>query len=96
MYAHVNIWHLNADGATSNDAASREVAARLERAPGFQSYTLVRTGDREVVAVTVFDTQRELEAAVRSASGVVDARVKPLAEGSPTTRAGEVLHHVTA
>ena len=54
MYAHVNISRLSGAGATSDDTAARELAGRLPSQPGFRSYTLVRTGEREVVAITVF------------------------------------------
>ena len=49
MHAHVNIWRLNEAGASADDAIARAVAGRLAAQPGFRSYTLVRTGEREVV-----------------------------------------------
>jgi hypothetical protein len=37
MYAHVNVWRLNDEGAAWDDAAAREVAERIAREPGFRS-----------------------------------------------------------
>jgi heme-degrading monooxygenase HmoA len=96
MYAHVNIWRLNDAGASTDDTAAREVAADLSRQPGFRSYTLVRTGEREVVALTVFDSEDHLEAAVKTLADLVQARVEPLAAGPPERRRGDVIHHTTA
>jgi heme-degrading monooxygenase HmoA len=96
MYAHVNIWRLSPTGATSDDSAARAVAARLRAQPGFRSYTLIRTGEREVVAVTLFDTAEQLEAAVRSLADLVRERIAPLTVGEPERRRGEVLYHAAA
>jgi hypothetical protein len=93
MYAHVNIWHLNPRGATSDDAAAHEIAASLRARPGFCAYTLVRTGEREVVAVTVFDSEAHLQEALEQVAEIVRNRVLPLAEGEPVRRRGEVLFH---
>lgn len=96
MYAHVNIWPMNQAGATSEDASAREVAGRLRQKPGFLSYTLIRTGQQEVVAVTVFQSERQLEDALKSVADVVRQRVDPLAAGEPIRREGEVLYQVVA
>lgn len=96
MYAHVNIWRLSETGATADDSAARELTAHLRQQPGFQSYTLVRPNEREVVAVTVFDSETQLERALESVVGLVQQRIGPLTEGSPRRRKGDVLHHVTA
>ena len=96
MYAHVNIWRLNDAGASTDDTVAREVAAALSRRPGFRSYTLVRTGEREVVAVTVFDSEEPLEAAVQAVADLVRGRVEPLAAGPPERRRGAVVHHTAA
>jgi heme-degrading monooxygenase HmoA len=94
MHAHVNIWRLNDAGASGGDAVARQVAERLAAQPGFRSYTLIRTGDREVVAVTVFDSAATLEAAAKSAADLVEQRVHPLAAGAPERRRGEVVFHL--
>ena len=94
MYAHVNVWRLNPTGASSDDSVAHEMAARLRVRPGFRAYTLVRTGEREVVAVTVFDSELQLEEALRSAADLLEHRVRPLAAGEPERRRGEVLFHV--
>src|SRR4051794_2700059 len=96
MYAHVNSWTLSASGATSDNVVAAKIAEQLERAPGFRSYTLVRTGDREVVAVTVFDSRHQLEAATGLLSDIVSRDVTPLVEGSPSVRQGAVLYHAAA
>ena len=93
MYAHVNIWRLNDAGASSDDTVAREVAGRLRAQPGFRAYTLVRTGEQEVVAVTVFDSEDRLEAALRTVADVVRDRIGPLTAGPPERRRGDVLYH---
>ena len=93
MHAHVNIWQLNEAGAEADDSAARAIAAQLIEQPGFHSYTLVRTGEREVVAVTVFESQATLQAAMSAVASVVRQQVGPLAAGAPERRAGEVLFH---
>jgi heme-degrading monooxygenase HmoA len=96
MHAQVNIWRLNEAGASADDAVAREVGERLAARPGFRSYTLVRTGDREVVAVTVFDSADQLEAAARAVADLIEQRVHPLAAGAPERRRGEVVFHLAA
>jgi heme-degrading monooxygenase HmoA len=96
MHAHVNIWRLNDAGASTDDSVAREVAAALSRQPGFRSYTLVRTGEREVVAMTLFDSEGHLEAAVKAVADLVRVGVEPLAAGPPERRRGAVVHHSTA
>ena len=96
MHAHVNIWRLNETGAPRDDAVAREVAERLAAQPGFRSYTLIRTGEREVVAVTLFDSADELEAAARAVAALVEERVHPLAAGAAERRRGEVVFHRAA
>ncbi len=96
MYAHLNIWNLNETGVSSDDTAARELAARLRQQPGFRSYTVIRTGRREVAAVTVFDSQAQLERAVEAVADLVRQRIAPLAAGSPERRRGDVLYHATA
>ena len=96
MYAHVNIWTLSPSGATSDNTVAAKIAEQLDRAPGFRSYTLVRTGDREVVAVTIFDSPHQLEAALGLLSEIVNRDVTPLVEGHPSVRQGEVLHYAAA
>ena len=93
MYAHVNIWHLKPGGASSDDAVAHEVAASLRVRPDFRAYTLVRTGEREVVAVTVFDSEAQLREATEQAASIVQQRVLPLSDGEPERRRGEVLFH---
>ena len=96
MFAHVNIWHLSERGSSTDDTAGREIGTRLSQQEGFQSYTLVRTAEREVVAITVFDTRDHLELAVHSLAGFVRERLAPLAAGEPERRSGDVLYHTSA
>ena len=96
MFAHINIWPLNAEGGLPDNTAAREIAARLAQQPGFRMYSLVRTGEREVVAITTFDTEAQLEEAVRSVASLVHERVGPLSDGTPERRRGEVLYHTAA
>jgi heme-degrading monooxygenase HmoA len=93
VYAHVNIWRLTEAGATHDDSGARELAARLREQPGFRSYMLVRSGEREVIAVTVFDSEEQLERALASVADFVQRRITPLVAGAPERRRGEVLYH---
>jgi heme-degrading monooxygenase HmoA len=93
MYARVNIWRLSEAGATSDDTAARELSAHLRAQPGFRSYTLIRTGEREAVAITVFDSEELLEQGLASAADLVRRRIDPLTAGPPERRSGPVLHH---
>ncbi|HXH84918.1 MAG TPA: Hsp20 family protein, partial [Candidatus Tectomicrobia bacterium] len=70
-YAHVNVWSLgDADVPTDRDAAVA-IGQRLRRQPGFRSYTVVRTGEHEVVAITVFDSESQFEAAREAVAPLV-------------------------
>ena len=96
MYAHVNIWTLNDRGSSTDDTAAREIGTQLARQPGFHSYTVVRTGQREVVVLTIFDTRDELESAMRAVADIARDRLTPLQAGEPQRRAGDVLYHTQA
>jgi heme-degrading monooxygenase HmoA len=96
VFAHVNIWRLNEAGASTDDTAAREIGTRLSQESGFHSYTLIRTGEREVVAVTVFDTQHHLDSATANLAAFVHERLAPLAEAEPLRRGGDVLYHTQA
>lgn len=93
-WAHVNVWRLSAADESENATAARAVGERLRRQPGFCLYALVRTAEREVVAVTVFLSEDELESALDEVADVVGERVRPLAGEAPERRAGPVLHLV--
>jgi hypothetical protein len=96
MYAHVNFWYLADAGATSDNSAARAVAAVLREQPGFRMYMLIRTGAGGVqfIAVTVFDSQPELEAAMNAVAPIVRERVTPLATEKPERHGGEVLYYL--
>ena len=96
MFAHVNIWRLSEQGGSTDDTAAREIGSQLAQQEGFKSYTVVRTGEREVVAITVFDTQDHLQQAVHALASFVHERVGPLASGEPERRRGDVLYHTSA
>jgi quinol monooxygenase YgiN len=96
MYAHVNIWMMNDLGATRDDTAARAIAAALREQPGFRSYTLVRSGEWQVIAVTVFESEAALTAAMEVVAPLVHERVAPLATEPPARYGGTVLHHLTA
>lgn len=95
MHASVNIWPLNEQGASSSNRTAVELADHLRVQPGFVGYALVRTGEREVVAVTIFQTPEQLSAAARSVADLVEQRVRPLAGGEPARREGEVIYFTT-
>lgn len=93
MHAHINIWRTNDAGESSSDGVARAVADRLRTQPGFHAYTLVRTGDDEVVAITLFETPTQLHSAVESVSDLTQSNIHHLSSGKPDTRAGEVIYH---
>jgi len=94
MYAHVNVWRLTDEGAQWRHDAASIVGAALQSQPGFRSYTLVRTGEWEVVVITVFASQTELEAAIAVVTPLVRETVAPLTEGVIERRQGAVLVHI--
>jgi heme-degrading monooxygenase HmoA len=96
IYAHINIWPLNERGGSTDDTAAREIGTQLSQQPGFQSYTVVRTAEDEVVVMTVFDTREQLESAVHALAKFVHQRVAPLQAGEPKRRAGDVIYHTRA
>jgi len=96
MYADVNIWHLNEPGSSTDDTAAREIGTQLSQLPGFNSYTVVRTAEREVVVMTVFETSDELEAAMHAVAEFARLRLALLQEGEPERRRGDVLYHTRA
>ena len=96
MYAHVNVWRLTDEGAAWQDDVANTIGAALETQPGFCSYTLVRSGEWEVVAITMFASRAELDAAIAAVTPLVRQRVTPLAEGVLERRQGGVLYHLAA
>ena len=96
MHAHINIWTMNQAGESSSDSIAREVAERLRTQPGFHSYTVVRTADREVVAITIFETPAQLHSAIEAVSDRSQSNIHQVAAGKPETRAGDVIFHETA
>ena len=96
MYAHVNVWRLTDEGAAWKDDVASVIGAALQSQPGFRAYTLVRTGEWEVVVITMFASQAELEAAVDAVAPLVRERVTPLTEDVLERRQGSVLFHVAS
>ena len=95
MFAHVNIWRLNEEGSSTDDTAAREIGAQLSKQLGFQSYSVIRTAPREVVVVTMFDTEDHLQLALHALAGFVHERVASYAAGEPERRRGDVLYHTS-
>ena len=96
MYAHVNVWTMNDAGASWDDSAAREIGAALSAQPGFRAYTVVRTGEWQVIAVTVFDTQAALDAGMEAVAPLVRDRLGPLVGAEPSRHEGPVVHHLVA
>jgi heme-degrading monooxygenase HmoA len=94
MHAHVNIWHSTDAGESSSDESAKEMAAVLSQQSGFHSYTLVRSGEREFIAITLFETNAQLHAALQAAEPVVRTRVDRLTAGPPAHHQGDVLFHL--
>ena len=93
MHAHINIWPLSDAGESSSDGIAREVAERLRTQPGFHAYTLVRTGEDEVVAVTLFETEAQLHSAVKAISDLTESNIHNVSAGKPKVHAGQVIYH---
>jgi predicted phosphoribosyltransferase len=91
-YAHLNIWRLNDAGASWDNTTAREIGERLRRQPGFRFYTVIRTSEWEVAALTVFASQSALEAALDVVAPLVRERVRELTAGEPERREGVVLY----
>jgi heme-degrading monooxygenase HmoA len=96
MYAHINVWRLNELGGSTDDTAAREIGTQLSQQAGFESYTVVRTADDEVVVMTVFDTRDALEAGLDAVAEFARQRLAPLQAGAPERRAGDVLYQTRA
>ena len=96
MFAHVNVWRLSDRGAAWKDDAGRLIGAALREQPGFRSYTLVRTGEWELVVITVFASQAELDGAIEAVAPLVRQLVAPLADDVVERRHGAVLFHLAA
>jgi heme-degrading monooxygenase HmoA len=94
MHAHVNIWHSTDAGESSSDESAKEMAAVLSQQGGFHSYTLVRSGEREFIAITLFETNAQLHTALEAAEPVVRTRVDRLTSGAPEHHQGDVLFHL--
>lgn len=94
MHAHVNIWTLNDAGNSGSDRISRQMAELLREQPGFHSYSVIRTGDQEVVVVTMFESAAQLHSAFEAISGQVRENIEHVSSGSPETRNGDVLFHL--
>jgi len=96
MYAHVNIWQLNEQGSSTDDTAAREIGTELSRQPGFDSYTVIRSDEREIVVMTLFETRDELESAMHALADFARQRLAPLQAGEPQRRRGDVLYRTRA
>ena len=92
MDAHVKLWNVNSPSASYDDAAVSDLAARLRQQPGFRSFTVLHTDQRELAAVAVFETPEQL---ARVAS-LLDCALAPSAARSPDRRRGDVLLKATA
>lgn len=92
-YAHVNVWRLGGDDDPWDTTAADAIGESLRTQPGFRSYTVIRTGEHEVVAVTVFDSESQLRAGLDAVADLVRDRVRPLAAARPERREGPILHH---
>ena len=92
MDAHVKLWNVNSPSAAYDDVAVRDLAARLRQQPGFRSFTVLHTDQRELAAVAVFETAEQLA----SVAPLLDCTVAPAAARSPDRRRGDVLLKATA
>ncbi len=93
MHAHINVWRANEAGSGGSDRLARQVAAHLSQQPGFHSYTFVKTGDAEFVAITMFETNAQLHAALDSLDEGIRENLRHVSEGRPEQHVGDVLVH---
>lgn len=94
MHAHIGIWKLNQAGTSSSDATAREIGELFQQQGGFHSYSLVRTGEHEVVAITMFETAAQLHDALQAIDYAVRQNLRNLSDGEPQRRAGDVVYHL--
>lgn len=94
MHAHVSIWKLNDAGTSSSDGISSEIGQTLKEQPGFHSYSLIRTDEHEVVAVTMFETSAQLHDALAAIDPQVLQNMRHVSDGKPVRRAGDVVFHI--
>lgn len=94
MHAHIGIWTLNDAGASSSDAMAREIGELLQRQGGFHSYSLVRTAEHEVVAITMFETPAQLHDALEAIDRPIRQNLRNLSSGESERRAGDVVYHI--
>lgn len=92
MDAHVKLWNVSSPSASYDDVAVRHLAARLCQQPGFRSFTVLHTDQRELAAVVVFETTEQLA----RVAWLLDCTVAPSAARSPDRRRGDVLLKATA
>lgn len=93
MHAHINVWKISNAGDSRADTIASEIAQTLRGQPGFHAYTLVRTDDNEVVAMTMFETSAQLHAAFEALDEQTRAGMQHTTSGKPEHRAGEVILH---
>ncbi len=94
MHAHIGIWPLNDAGTSSSDSLAREIGELFRQQGGFHSYSLVRTGEHEVVAITMFETSAQLHDALQVISSSIRHNLRNLSGGEPERRAGDVIYHL--
>lgn len=94
MHAHIGIWKLNDAGTSSSDAMAREIGELFQQQGGFHSYSLVRTDEQEVVAITMFETSAQLHDALQALDSAVRQNLRNLSGGDPERRAGDVVYHI--
>ena len=92
MDAHVKLWNVNSPSASYDDAAVRDLAARLRQQPGFRSFTVLHTDQRELAAVAVFETTEQLA----HVAALLNCTVAPSSARDPDRRRGDVLLKATA
>lgn len=94
MHAHIGIWKLNDAGTSSSDALAREIGELFQQQGGFHSYSLVRTDEHEVVAITIFETSAQLHDALQALDNTIRQNLRNLSDGEPERRAGDVIYHL--
>jgi heme-degrading monooxygenase HmoA len=72
----------------------REHVATLQRAPGFISYTAIQTRDDEVIALTLWDTREQAEAAAQRTERWKQEQVAAMLEASEASLGAVLIHEV--
>ncbi len=93
MYASIHRYAQMPPASDDVIHAGRQLAAALQRLPGFVAYVLIDAGDGVLVALSLFEDEASLLATERvpALDGWLVAEQAVLAAGQPSVMSGEVV-----